>query len=95
MAADDIVVTHNEREQRFEATVDGQLCRLDYERDGDVLRAYHTEVPVTLEGRGIASTLVRRAFEHARAAGLRIAPVCTYVRAWVKRHPEVADVLAS
>lgn len=92
-------VRHNEAASRFEAIVEGQLCRADYRResgpDGDVLRIFHTEVPVALEGRGIAATIVRAAFDFAQRHGLRIYPACSYVRAYVRRHPETKALLAA
>mgnify|MGYP003545244133 CR=1 FL=1 len=72
---------------------DGLPARLDYRLDGAVMLIHHTEVPARLEGRGIAATLTAAAFEHARREGLRIAPLCSYARAWARRHPEFADVL--
>lgn len=89
-----VEVRHNEAESRFEALVDGELARADYRREGDALRLFHTEVPYDLEGRGIAAALVRAALAHARANGLRVVPQCSYVRAWMKRHPESQDLLA-
>jgi len=89
-----IAVTHNAAERRFEAIVDGQLCRADYRLVDAVMRMVHTEVPYRLEGRGIAGRLVAAAVEHARANGLRLAPQCSYVRAWMRRHPEAHDLLA-
>jgi len=88
-----IEVRHNEAAARFEAVVDGLLCRADYRLDGDTMRAFHTEVPRALEGRGIASELVRALFAHAEARGLSVDPVCSYVRAWARRHPEVESLL--
>jgi uncharacterized protein len=87
-------VTHNAAAQRFEANVDGLLCRCDYRMHGDTMMLVHTEVPPQLEGRGIASVLVRAAFDHARANGLDVLPVCSYVRTWARRHPEVESLLA-
>ena len=54
----------------------------------------HTEVPQQLEGRGIASALVKAAFRHAADKGMDVLPVCSYVRAWAQRHPEVEPLLA-
>jgi predicted GNAT family acetyltransferase len=84
-------VIHNAQASRFELSVEGWLCRADYRMDGAVLHVYHTEVPPALEGRGLASKLVMAVFEHARSHGLRVRPSCSYVRAWTRRHPEVAD----
>lgn len=87
-------VTHNESGHRFEATVDGLLCRCDYRMHGDTMMLVHTEVPPQLEGRGIASELVRAAFEFARERGWDVLPVCSYVRTWARRHPEYESMLA-
>jgi hypothetical protein len=87
-------VVHNAAASRFEVHVDGLLCRADYRTDGKVMRMIHTEVPVALEGRGIAAALVRAAFDHASAQGLKIAPHCSYVRVFMRRHPDTHALLA-
>lgn len=88
-----IAVAHAPSMNRFEARTPEGLCRLDYRLDGAVMNIHHTEVPPALEGRGIASALVQAAVEHARSHGLRIRPLCSYVSAWMRRHPEHADLL--
>ena len=90
-----IEVRHNEAAHRFEAVVDGQLARADYRLEGDVMRIFHTEVPFAFEGRGIAARLVGTAFEHAREKGLKVLPACSYVRAYVRRHPETQPLLVA
>jgi predicted GNAT family acetyltransferase len=87
-------VRHIVAAQRFEAEVDGQLARLEYRRAGDVLHLHHTEVPGPLEGRGIAAAMARAAFAYAEANALRIRPACSYIRAYVARHPETQRLLA-
>ncbi|HEU4621313.1 MAG TPA: GNAT family N-acetyltransferase [Burkholderiaceae bacterium] len=86
-----INVRHNPQAQRFEAIIDGHPpCVCDYRlQDGGVLALVHTEVPAALEGRGIASALVQSAFEYAQEKNLVVRPLCSYVRVWVKRHPQV------
>jgi predicted GNAT family acetyltransferase len=88
-------VTHNAARSRFETTIDGHLCVADYRAQGQVLQMTHTGVPPVLEGRGIAASLVGAAIEHARANGLKIAPLCSYVAVYMRRHPETQDVLAA
>lgn len=90
----DIEVIHNAAARRFEARVEGQLAVAVYRLDGPVMAMVHTEVPAALEGRGIASRLVQAAFDHAQAEGLKIRPLCSYVVAWARRHPERAALLA-
>jgi predicted GNAT family acetyltransferase len=51
-------------------------------------------VPRRLEGRGFAGQVVRGALDYARANGLKVAPACSYVRAYMRRHKETRDLLA-
>ncbi len=89
-----IEVRHNAPARRFEATVNRLLCRCDYRMHGNTMMLVHTEVPPQLEGRGFASTLVRAAFDYAQKNGLDVLPVCSFVGAWARRHPEVESLLA-
>ncbi|MBN9326151.1 MAG: GNAT family N-acetyltransferase [Cellulomonas sp. 73-145] len=81
-------------EQRYEArqgeTVVGVLL---YELDGDVVTFTHTEVEPQAEGTGVGSTLARRALDDARASGRRVVPACPFVKAWIGRHREYADLV--
>lgn len=58
------------------------------------MQIFHTEVPMAFEGRGIAAALVRAAIEYARENGLKVLPACSYVRAYMRRHPEAQSLLA-
>ena len=53
------------------------------------MQIVHTESHPALRGRGVAAALVEAAFAYARAEGLRVLPLCSYVRAWARRHPAV------
>lgn len=86
-------VRHNLGASRFEATVDGQLAYAGYLLVDGTMRMHHTQVPSALEGRGIAGALVRAAMAHASANGLKVEPACSYVRAYMKRHPETHPLL--
>lgn len=90
-----VPVVHNNAASRFEATVEGQLCVADYRLSPGVMQMPHTYVPPNLEGRGIAAALVAQALAHARSAGLRVLPSCSYVRRYIERHPEHQDLLAA
>lgn len=79
---------------RFTSRVDGLEAELTYHYDGDVLVIGHTGVPRPLEGQGIASALVRAAFEFARETGARVRPACSYAAGWIERHAQYADLLA-
>ena len=89
-----VTVTHNAARQRFEATVDGQLCVCDYQLRGDVMWMTHTGVPQAVGGRGIAAELVRVALEWAEQKGYVVEPSCSYVEVYMRRHPETQKLLA-
>ena len=46
-----------------------------------------------LQGRGLAGELVRGVLDQARTLGWRVRPVCSYVAAYMRRHPETQDLL--
>jgi predicted GNAT family acetyltransferase len=54
----------------------------------------HTGTPPAFRGRGIAQLLVDRMIADARQSGTRIVPLCSYVVAQFRRHPDWADLLA-
>ena len=88
MVLSDWPVSHVPERRRFETTVDGQLCVLDYRVEGRAAFMTHVGVPPPVEGRGIAAELTRTAVTWARSQGLDVVPVCPYVAAWMRRHPD-------
>lgn len=79
---------------RFVTYVDGHEAVIDFRKSGNVLDAYHTGVPQAIGGRGVAAALVKAMMDDARAQGEQIRPSCSYVAAWLKRHPDYADLSA-
>ncbi|UPK75642.1 N-acetyltransferase [Nocardioidaceae bacterium SCSIO 66511] len=80
---------------RFEITVDGSVAGFaEYRLDGDVITFTHTEVADEYAGQGLAGALVRAALDDVRTRGLSVRAQCPYVAAYIKRHPEYADLLA-
>ena len=73
---------------RFELPIDGETAILVYERAENSIRLLHTEVPEAFRGRGFGEALVRDVLDRARAEGLRVVPVCPFVRAYLKKYPE-------
>jgi len=86
-------VRDNADRHRFELDLDGHTAFSEYRRDGNVLTIMHTEVPKALEGRGIGSSLVRGMLDLVRAQGLKVVPRCPFVKAYIERHAEYADLL--
>lgn len=60
---------------------------------GPVMHLVHTGVPAAWQGHGIAAALVGAALAEARRQGWRVRPQCSYVRAYMRRHPETQDLL--
>lgn len=87
-------VQHQPENERFVVIADGHEAQVDYRIDGGVMSITHTGVPEPIGGRGIAGDLVRAAFDHARAEGLKVRPLCSYAEAWSRRHADYADLLA-
>jgi uncharacterized protein len=84
----EITVTNNEAKQRYEVWIDGHLAVLTYERQGDSIVYLHTGVPSALAGRGIANLLARTALDEAREQKRSVVPLCPFVAAYIRRHPE-------
>lgn len=89
----DAAVENNESERRFEIGSGGAVAVLEYELSGGEIALTHTEVAPELEGRGLAAKLARAAFEYAKEQGLKVVPLCSYVAAYVRRHPEYEPLL--
>lgn len=86
---------HHGRGRYFIALPDGAEAELTYAlRAPDVMAADHTLVPPQWRGDGLAQKLVERLVADARAEHMRILPLCSYVAAQFRRHPEWSDVEA-
>jgi predicted GNAT family acetyltransferase len=89
-------VRDNPEESRYEIR-DGDrvLGFAAYERRGDTTVFTHTEVDPDAGQDGLGSTLVRAALDDVRARGGSVVPQCSFVRGWIERHPEYADLVAA
>jgi predicted GNAT family acetyltransferase len=91
-------VAHEEEGDRGRFVVylpDGSEGEMTYSRrDANTIIADHTGVPPQYRGHGVAEQLVMAAIDHARATGGKIVPVCSYVVAQFRRHPEWSDLKA-
>lgn len=81
-------IVHDTAGRRFTTTVDGHTAHVAYDLHDGALDIRHTIVPTEIGGRGIASTLVRAAYDYATAEGLRPMATCSYAARWLDRHPE-------
>ena len=86
-------IRDNTELHRFELAVEGHVAFVTYSLKPGVITYVHTEVPKEIGGRGIATRLAMHVLDHARAAGLRVISECPVIAAYIKRHPDYADLL--
>jgi len=87
-------VRNDPAKQRYELTVEGHLAATYYQLANGIVTFVHTEVPDALAGRGIGSMLIKGALDQVRAAGLKVVAQCPFVKAYIGKHAEYADLLA-
>jgi predicted GNAT family acetyltransferase len=86
-------VSNNPAHHRYELAVDGHLAATYYTLADGVITFIHTEVPPELGGKGIGSKLIQGALDQVRAAGLKVIAQCPFVKAFIEKHPDYADLL--
>jgi uncharacterized protein len=86
-------IVNNKTEHRYELAVDGHIAATYYEIADGVITFVHTEVPPELGGKGIGSRLIEGALDQVRADGLKVIAQCPFVKAFIEKHPDYADLL--
>ena len=90
----EIVISENKERKRFEAVVDGKTAFIEYIRAEDKVYLTHTEVPKELEGKGVASAMAKQVLQQIKSESLFLVPLCPFIAAYLKRHPEWREILA-
>jgi predicted GNAT family acetyltransferase len=92
--SDEVTVVDNKERRRFEAHLDGKLAGiLTYTVEGGVSFMPHTVVEPQFEGRGIGGKLAKAALDDAREHGLKVAPLCPFIAAYIEKNPEYTDLV--
>jgi uncharacterized protein len=86
-------IIDNKAHHRFELEVDGHLAKSFYEIENGVITFIHTEVPPELGGKGVGSRLIKGALDQVRGRDLKVIAECLFVKAYIEKHPEYADLL--
>ncbi|WP_321436283.1 GNAT family N-acetyltransferase [uncultured Bacteroides sp.] len=81
-------IEHDKENGIFQMMVDGVTAYVSYRLVDGGLDIRHTIVPEELGGRGIASALVKAAYDYALENGYKPVATCSYAVVWLKRHPE-------
>ena len=77
------------------ADVEGEAEITFTKRGPDLISADHTGAPEAMRGTGAAAELVAHMVDDARQNGFRIIPLCPYIQAQYKKHPDWADVFTT
>lgn len=75
--------------------IDGEAELTFTRRSPALISADHTGAPDTMKGMGAALALVQFMVADAHERGLKILPICPYVKAQYRKHPEWSDVMTS
>jgi uncharacterized protein len=87
-------VVDNPDASRYDLLVDDKPIGLvAYVRHGSNIELVHTEVDPGHEGQGYGSVLAQGALDAARVEGLTVWPLCPFIQAYLKRHPEYLDLV--
>ena len=86
-------IVDNRAHHRFELAVEGHIAATYYQIANGVITFVHTEVPPELGGKGIGAKLIKGALDQVRSEGLKVVAQCPFVKAYIDKHGEYADLL--
>jgi uncharacterized protein len=79
----------NPEASRYELLVDGTLAGLiEYHLQNDRMTLVHTEIRAQFEGHGLGAQLATAALGDIRERGLRVVPLCPFIAAFIRKHPD-------
>ena|SRR6218665_3622240 len=83
-----IPLKDNKEANRYEMVFENHLSLIEYELKGEAIYILHTEVSPALEGRGAGTAIVEKVLADIEKRGLALVPLCPFVVAYIKRHPQ-------
>jgi predicted GNAT family acetyltransferase len=87
-------VIDNKEMNRYEAEVDGYKAIIEYSVKPGILSLNHIEVPKELAGQGVASEMTEMVLLQIELRGLKVIPVCPFIKKYIGKHPEWKTILA-
>ena len=88
-------ITDNTEEKQFELSLDDGKAVVEYIiNTKGMIFLTHTEVPPKYEGQGIGAKLVEQVLKEVEERELKLVPLCPFVAAHIRRHPEWKRLLA-
>ena len=91
-------ISDNTADSRYEicvTTPDGEVLAgfAEYELRGEHITFTHTEIADAFEGQGLGGALAAGALDGARGAGQLVTPLCPFIAAYIRRHPQYLDIV--
>ena len=86
-------IDNNEKLMHFEIHLGDNTAFLEYRFYKNDIAFMHTEVPKSMEGKGVASALAQYAFKYAKEHNKPVMVYCPFVSTYLKGHPELHEQL--
>ena len=95
MSSQDVEVSRDPEQNRYELHVDGRLAgRAEYLLSNGLITFTHTEVDPAIQERGLGSLLAKAALDTVAAEeGTRVVAQCPFIAAYIARHPQYQPLL--
>lgn len=82
------------QKKRFELHIENETAFIEYiQARNNIIYLTHTEVPRSLEGNGLGAIIVSKTLEFIEKNRFKMAPLCPFVAAYLKRNPNKATGL--
>ena len=92
----DIDIRKNQEAHEYQLYISGELTgHATYDEIGDAVVFPSVVISPQVRGKGLAHQLTKFALDDAVGAGKTIDPVCPFVVAYVRRHPEYQQYVAT
>lgn len=88
-------IVDNKIFSQYEMRINGNLAKIEYSNKSGKIFLIHTEIPEELAGQGVASYLTKETFRLIEEQGMKIVPMCKYIKTFVRKHPEYHSLVAT
>ncbi|MBC7745872.1 MAG: N-acetyltransferase [Flavobacterium sp.] len=95
MKLGDIDLIDNKDEHSYELWVEKKRSFINYNLQNNQSVLLHTEVPEELQDRGIAAALVEKTFQYLESKNMKVVPICSYIRTYLKQNPKWNHLVAN